>query len=176
MPNFKQVQINSAELRNYIELIARRVSENGLILADYAKKLDPPFPFQILQENHDTGQFFLAELELVCHTALLAMAKEMKNIPQRDWEICLKEQAALKSVDPRSANRYEGIENPQFTDEMLKLCDTIGNYFNTREPKPQYLFRKDAVNPRVVISIAIIWLGRQLAKEKAAEAESPQIS
>lgn len=159
----KQVQINTVELHEYIELISERVRQNSLELHQHASELDPPYPLEAALSRHHQSQ-----LEIVCHSTLLKLFAEMKSLSDPEWEICIAEYMELKSPNPGDKDRYKDFESPAFSPEMLALIEKIGLYLETQDPKPPYLRRKNTISHRVVTSMAIIWLGRKLRAEKLA--------
>jgi hypothetical protein len=170
---FKQVQINTSELREHINLIEEAVKQSGDEVRRYAQGLRPPYPFTSLEEAY-TAEFGLgnaAQLELVCHSALLYMQAEVKNISIKEWQACFDEYANLTSADPSSTTRYKGIESPGFRNSILDVSEEIARYLDMQSVKPKYLMRGKAVNHRVIIQLAIIWLGRKLKAEREASSK-----
>jgi hypothetical protein len=165
---YKQVQINTAELRQYIDIIGKRVKENGDEVRRFALELDPPYPIASLEDAFINPNFplgHLAELELITHTALLKMVADLNQISSSELTTCIQEYNALP-VPTLNKDRYKGTESPGFRDTMLNLSNKIGKYLDTQSFKPAYLKRGDAINHRATISIAIIYLGRKLMAEK----------
>lgn len=164
--NYKQVAISVSYVQGYIDAIGARVKRNGETLQKHAAELDPPYPLEL-----EGDIYHLRELDTICHSTILKMHSEMREISLAEWKTCLDEYQLIPARD-MNAEQY-----PALSEKLVVVVEKIGEYLETLDIKIPYLRGRKAgsISYRIVMHLAIIWLGRQL-KEETKATKSPQNS
>lgn len=170
----KRVSVYSKNLKVYINLITDEIRKNSEVVETFSDDLVPPYPVLKLEDVKE--KYHASTLMFTIESSLKQFYKDLKNLKDSNYaEIltCIEIYTELPSRNSGVyGNKQEGVEVVTFSEEMLLLSHEIANHLIKNKYKISNIRRAGVTSDKIISSLAIIYTGRLLQKNKEKEEDA----
>jgi hypothetical protein len=169
----KQAYFYLDALHEEIDIISQAIQRNTAEMAEYAKRMTPPYPF-VAYEDIPEGKVF-SRISILVGIAMEQTVKNLKTISEQEWqEIFLKYKDVSAGKGATEDQRKE-LHEVRMSDRMLELSEIICTYIEANGLTgaiihKKYLRRMDNVpSHKITTFVAVMHCAKFLMALKAEQ-------
>jgi hypothetical protein len=165
MEKRKRVPVYVNHLAPQLEIINQALLQNIEALTNYAKAMNPPYPFVPFTELEKA--YHVPKMSSLVSSALIHTAKNLDNIPKTEWKTDIDEY--LKISSSGTITHQGGEEDVRYNDEMVVHSDAIANYLDSTGIKIPYIKMAGKTSHKIISFLAIMHTARHLEAIKTKQ-------